>query len=218
MSKIPTLAKMDPKKTIFSSTRSTSRLTSARSHVCPRTSELTALKNRIVCLEKIIAELHSRDDTRDIEKLLQKNTIDHQLRLLEIIDRNITTNGQMVNKAEQNEQLKSQSLLLEIRAKYIVELLQNEDVIKNLLEEKQSNEKLMHQTEKLLLDKEKMIDILCAVIQEKDNRLSELDRMKSVCESKSKALDQNRVNMQERIVNLVTENLRYRTLRSLTQN
>lgn len=223
MSKIPAPAGMDPKKSIYSNSRAPAKKVAAtpRPHVCPRTTELAAFKSRIAHLETIIAELRSRNDTRDIEKLLQKNTIDHQSKLLEIIDRNIATKGGMEKDSRpnkgQDEKVKNNALLLSIRTNFIQHLLQNEESVKNLLQEKQSNEILMRQTENLLLEKEKMIDILRAVIYEKDRRLAEMEIIRNACEHNDKLVDQNRVNMEERISNLLTENLRYRTLRSLTQ-
>lgn len=223
MSKIPTPAGMDPKKSIYSNSRASSKKVAAtpRPHVCPRTTELAALKSRIGHLETIIVELRSRNDTRDIEKLLQKNTIDHQSKLLEIIDRNIATKGGMEKddrpNQRQDEIMKKNALLLDIRTNFIEHLLQNEESVRNLLQEKQSNEIIMRQTENLLLEKEKMIDILRAVIHEKDSRLAELEMIRNACEDKDKMVDQNRVNMEERIGNLLTENLRYRTLCSLTR-
>lgn len=223
MSKIPTPAGMDPKKSIYSNSRAPPKKAPAtpRHHVCPRTTELAALKSRIGHLETIIAELRSRNDTRDIEKLLQKNTIDHQTKLLEIIDRNIATKGGIEKdfrpNKRQDEIVKNNALLLDIRTNFIEHLLQNEESVKNLLQEKQSNEIIMRQTENLLLEKEKLIDILRAVIYEKDRRLAELEMIRNACEHTDKLADQNRVNMEERIGNLLTENLRYRTLRSLTQ-
>lgn len=219
MSRIPAPAKMDSNKSIYSNNRAASKKT--KSHVCPKMNEMTALKNRISNLEKIIEELHSRNDTRDIEKLLQKNTIDHQSKLLEIIERNITTKNEMIKTFTQNhgqdEMVKNHTLLLDIRTNFIEHLLQNEKAVQNLLKEKQSNEIVMRQTEAQLLENDKTINILQAVIAKKDGHLAEMERMRKTCESKGKILDQNRVNLEERISNLVTENLRYRTLRSLTQ-
>lgn len=210
---------MDPKKSIYSNSRAPSP--KFKSHVCPRTNEMATLKNRIIHLEKIIEELRSRNDTRDIEKLLQKNTIDHQAKLLEIIDRSNVTNGDTKNSSgqtlDQEEKVKNYELLLDVRTNFIKHLLQNDEAIKNLLHERQSNESIMRQTECILLEKEKTISILRAVILEKDRRLSEIELIRIACEHNGKTMDQNRENMEERISNLVTENMRYRALCSLTQ-
>lgn len=211
MSKIPAPTKMDPRKSIFSKNQAPSRKN--KSHVCPRTTETAALKNRIANLEKIIEELHSRNETRDIEQLLQKNTIEHQAKFLDIIARNAATKEEI----KQNGTLNNHAILLDIRTNFIEQLLQNEEAFKNLLKVKLSNESAMRQMESHLREKEKMIDILRAVILEKDRRLAEMELFRTDCEHKGKQLDQNRLNMEERIGNLLTENLRYRALRSLTQ-
>lgn len=216
MSKIPTPAKMEPKKSIYSNSRAPSP--KVKSHVCPRTNEMAALKNRIMHLERIIEELHSRNNTRDIEKLMQKNTIDHQTKLLEIIDR---IHGETDRNSDENraqaEKVKNHQLLLDVRTNFIEHLLENEVAIRNLLKDKQANESAMRQMECLLMEKERTISILRAVLLDKERRLSEMELIRTACEHSGKTTDQNHANVQERISNLVTENMRYRTLCSLTQ-
>lgn len=219
MSKIPAPTKMDQKKTIYSNSRAPVRKN--KSHVCPRSTETAALKSRIGHLEKIIEELRSRNDTRDIEKFLQKNTIDHQSKLLEIIDRDTAAKGETEKSVAQHHdkdgKMKNQEILLDIRTNFIEHLLEKEKTVRNLLKEKQSNEYLMRQTECLLLEKEKMIEILKAVIFEKDKRLAEMELIGSAADKKEKSVDRNSMHMKEWIGNLAAENLRFTALRSLTQ-
>lgn len=220
MSKIPTLSKMDANKSIYSNRAPPSKITiTSKPHKCPRTAEMAALRNRISHLEKIIEELRSRNDTREIEQLLQKNTIEHQSKLLAIIDRNISPADEEdpAEKHRHEVKLQNSALLLDIRTNFIEHLLQNEETMKNLLKEKQTTANLMRQMESALQEKDKVIGILRAVIHEKDKRLTELERIKSTCDHEGKILNQNRVNMEERISNLVTENLRHRTMHSLTR-
>lgn len=193
MSKIPGPANFDSNKNIFSRNRGHPRKN--KPHICPRTTETVALKNRIAHLEKIIEELHSRNDARDIEKLLQQNAIDHQSKLLQIIEHNTVVKdetGQTVEPHQEQSPSKNgetRELLLSIRSNFIKQLLANEEVIQNLLKEKQVIENYMRQMECLLQEKEKEIDTLRAIIFEKDTHLDELEQSGSVDESNANSLD-----------------------------
>lgn len=184
-------------------------------HLSARARDVLTLKQRIGHLEKIVEELQSRNDSRDIERYMQCDTLEHQSKLLKILQVTYRGADGESNRRSTKERIRNHELLLHVRANYIRQLLDEDDTIRNLLQEKQSNESAIRQTESLIAQKTKLIHAMQSIVAEKDRQIAGMEESTP----KSKTIDQQNepTNVEERIATMVMENLRYKTLRTLTQ-
>lgn len=139
-------------------------------------STVDTLKSRIKTLETTIDELYADINAKDkeIEKFeatitSQKAKIKFKLSQEYIGDAGFSpTRGQ--NKIL-NEKLRSQEILLDVRSKFIEHLLQCDRTVTALQLEKESFERRFCELECELFDKNELIDVLRAIIEEKVEKL-----------------------------------------------
>lgn len=144
-----------------------------------RLSTVDTLKNRIKKLENTIDGLYAEINAKDREIERYETAITNQKTKIKFkLSKECIGDGNHEQLRGQNKilnaKLRNQGILLDIRSKFIEHLLQYDETLKALVQEKVVVDRRFSELECELVDKNELIDILRAIIAEKVEKLEHL--------------------------------------------
>lgn len=144
-----------------------------------RLSTVESLKNRIQTLEGTIEKLYADINAKDKEIQRYELAISCQKAKIKYkLDRENIGDGNFESLRDQNqilnEKLRNQEILLEVRTKFIDQLMLCDEAIKALVHEKEEIDHRFYELECEMRDKDELIEILRKIIAEKVVKLEKL--------------------------------------------